>query len=276
MLNENAGIVENVVISNHGDHYDMILRTGNNVKNLEHIHKELEDNWQFADIKLDFIDFKSLILIAGPKALSELQKYIAANLSNIGKLKSYSVEMPHLNEQVRITRLEEGYFIAVSNENVVRMTELLQKKGVIKPAGLGALNTLRIESGTLCVGIDTRESTTPFDAGLMDFVDKSKLSSGSFIGSAKLKEVCETDKQNSKRVGFIVKEGPPAREGYDLYNARDLVLAGKVSSGTFSPSLKKSIGMAYVRPSFSMIGTKLKVKIRNKLFDVTVCKIPFV
>lgn len=79
---------------------------------------------------------------------------------------------------------------------------------------------------------------------------------------------------STKRVGFVVTSGPPAREDALIYADEQVV--GKVTSGTFSPSLKKPIGMAYLNTKFSKISTKLKVSIRNKDYELVVSKMPFV
>jgi aminomethyltransferase len=81
---------------------------------------------------------------------------------------------------------------------------------------------------------------------------------------------------NNKRVGFTVEKGAPAREDAKIYTLDKQNIVGKVTSGTFSPTLKKPIGMAYVNSKFSKIGTMLKVQVRNKEYDLKITKMPFV
>jgi aminomethyltransferase len=81
---------------------------------------------------------------------------------------------------------------------------------------------------------------------------------------------------HTKRVGFILESGPPAREDSKIYTSDKQTIVGKVTSGTFSPTLKKPIGMAYINTKFSKIGSMLKVQVRNRDYDLKVAKMPFV
>jgi aminomethyltransferase len=81
---------------------------------------------------------------------------------------------------------------------------------------------------------------------------------------------------NTKRVGFVLESGPPAREEAKIYSEDKKDVIGRVTSGTFSPTLKKPIGMAYVNSKFAKLGTALKVSVRNRDYDMKIAKMPFV
>jgi aminomethyltransferase len=139
----------------------------------------------------------------------------------------------------------------------------------IKPVGLGARDTLRLEMGYCLYGNDIDDTTSPLEAGL-GWITK-------FNKNFTAKEILEKQKAEGvsrKLVGFeMIDKGIP-RQGYEITNSDNEVI-GFVTSGTQSPSLNKAIGMGYVRKEFSTTGTQINIKIRDKLLQAKVVKIPF-
>jgi len=127
---------------------------------------------------------------------------------------------------------------------------LSQKDNSVKLAGLGARDTLRLEAGLCLYGHDINDNTTPIEASLKWVIGKRRKTKGGFLGYDVIKGQLENDSK-IKRVGFMIENGPPAREGVVIIKDGNEV--GKVTSGTFSPMLKKPIGMGYVSSDLSKV-----------------------
>ncbi|HWA06398.1 MAG TPA: glycine cleavage T C-terminal barrel domain-containing protein, partial [Ignavibacteria bacterium] len=140
----------------------------------------------------------------------------------------------------------------------------------IKPIGLGARDTLRLEAGYCLYGNDIDKTTNTIEAGL-GWITKPKK--GEFNGKSKVDSELANGSAR-KLVGFIVSGRLPARHGYEIY-ANDKKI-GVVTSGSMSPCLNKNIGLGYVESAFSAPGSIIKIKVRNDLVDAEVVKIPFV
>jgi aminomethyltransferase len=171
---------------------------------------------------------------------------------------------------------EDGFEISVTDKNAVALCDLLLKNPEVKMAGLGARDTLRLEAGLCLYGHYMDNTTTPIEASLKWVIGKRRKVSGGFPGYDKIKGQMDTE-PSIKRVGFIIESGAPAREESKIFTPEDTSSPiGQVSSGTFSPCLKKPIGMAYVETKFSKLGTVLKVQVRNKENEIKISKMPFV
>jgi aminomethyltransferase len=216
--------------------------------------------------------------LQGPKAVSVLQNFVAGNLSNLNFMEASFMAVPNIDENVLVSRCgytgEDGFEISVSDKNAAKLLDTLLKTGDVKPCGLGARDTLRLEAGLCLYGHDINALTSPIEATLKWVIGKRRKIHGGFPGFEIIKKQMESE-TSSKRVGFIIENGAPAREDAKIFS-HDNVVVGKVTSGTFSPTLKKPIGMAYVNTNFSKIGTTLKVSVRNKEYDIKISKMPFV
>ncbi len=167
---------------------------------------------------------------------------------------------------------EDGFEIYIEPAAVRKLWDALLEAGKARgtvPAGLGARDTLRLEMGYPLYGHELDEDTTPIEAGLERFVSFDK---GDFIGRKTLEEQKRTGVER-RLAGFRMKGRGIPRRHYDiLYMGR---VAGRVTSGTFSPSLKEAIGMGYVEPPLSAPGTEIEIAIRNRAAGAVVEKTPF-
>ena len=146
--------------------------------------------------------------------------------------------------------------------------------GRVKPIGLGARDSLRLEAGLPLNGHDIDESVSPVEASLGFAVAKSRLKSGAMRGAARIGRELEGALKR-KRVGLRVLEGAPAREGAEIADASGAVI-GRVTSGGFSPSLGAPIAMGFVPPALAEPGTPLKVIVRGNREPAEVAAVPFV
>ena len=169
---------------------------------------------------------------------------------------------------------EDGYEISVPADQAERIWNTILEDARVKPIGLGARDSLRLEAGLPLHGHDIDPTTSPVEGALTFALSKSRRERADFNGAERiLKELA--DGPSRVRVGLIVKEGAPAREGAEIADADGNVI-GKVTSGGPSPSLGKNIAMGYVPPAFAALGTELKVIVRGKPAAAEVVDMPFV
>jgi aminomethyltransferase len=221
-----------------------------------------------------------MFALQGPKASSTLQKLTSTDIQSIKRYRFSWIEVANL--KVLATRSgytgEDGFELYLWDvpltepDSAIRLWHNLLQAGEefgIKPCGLGARDTLRLEAGMNLYGNDIDEDTTPFEAEL-DFV--VKLDNGDFIGRTALAKQ-KQESVSKRRVGLKMIDRAVPRQGYEVYKRDERV--GVLTSGTFSPLLKYGIAMGYVRPEDADEGAILKVKIRQRLCKAEVVKMPF-
>ena len=169
---------------------------------------------------------------------------------------------------------EDGVEISIPEAHIQTVVAAIleSKVGHAKLAGLGARDSLRLEAGLCLYGNDIDEDTTPVEAGLVWTIGKRRRQTRDFPGAEIILNQIK-EKPLKKRVGIISK-GPPAREHTKILNEEGEVI-GEVTSGCPSPSLGLNVSMGYVPLSKAKNGTLLRLKVRNKLVEGTVAKMPF-
>ena len=168
---------------------------------------------------------------------------------------------------------EDGFEILVSSHMAVALWDELLSDPRVKPIGLGARDSLRLEAGLPLYGHDLNETVSPIEADLGFAVSKRRREAADFPGASRI--LAERDgKLSRKRVGLLV-EGAPAREGAEILDASGAAI-GVVTSGGFAPSLGKAIALGFVPPQHAAIGTKLQVSVRGRAQSAEVVPTPFV
>lgn len=267
MLNERGGIIDDLVIYKlpEGD-FLVVINAATTPKDLNHMEKVKEEG-KF-DVALENItDNVAQIALQGPESVNVLQRYTEAPLDKVYYYTA--VETKVMGYDVLLSRTgytgEDGFEIYAVPDAIINITVELLSNEAVRMAGLGARDTLRLEAGYVLYGNDIDESTDPISARLKWTIDFDK----DFIGKEAVLKVME-QKPEYYRVGLrAVSKGIP-RHADPVYLNDEKV--GHVTSGTFSPILKKGIAMAYVKREHSKRGTRLKVK----NFDYEVVKMPFV
>jgi aminomethyltransferase len=163
---------------------------------------------------------------------------------------------------------ELGYELFIPAEKVCELWDLLLTDERVKPAGLGARDVLRLEVGYSLYGSDIDEETTPLEAGLEGFVNFDK----SFVGKEALLRLKERGVAR-KKIAFEVTGRRSPRHHYDICSAGEVV--GNVTSGVFSPILGRGVGIGFVRPELTAIGTPLTISHERVSMAATVCELPF-
>jgi len=218
------------------------------------------------------------LAIQGPKAIATLQKLTSVDLSSIGYY-SFNVGefagIPNVIISATGYTGAGGFELYFYNEYAEKIWNAVFEAGAefgIKPIGLGARDTLRLEMGFCLYGNDIDDTTSPIEAGLgwiTKFVDGKE-----FIDKPVLLNQKEQGAEKSLRGFKMIDRGIP-RHGYEIVDANENTL-GVVTSGTMSPVLGYGIGMGYIQKSHSKIGTEIFIKIRNKLLKAEVIKFPFI
>jgi aminomethyltransferase len=169
---------------------------------------------------------------------------------------------------------EDGFEISVPDAHAVGLAEALLAEPEVKPIGLGARDSLRLEAGLCLYGHDIDEATSPVEAGLAWSIGKRRRSEGGFCGANRiLRELA--DGPARKRVGIRPEGRAPAREGAAI-QAKDGSGLGTVTSGGFGPSVGTPIAMGYVTAAAAKLDTALDLVVRGKPIPATVAKLPFV
>lgn len=179
-----------------------------------------------------------------------------------------------LHELFRYTG-EDGFEISVPSENALDLAKAILEKseGKVRLTGLGARDSLRLEAGLCLYGNDMEQHITPVEAGLTWAIGKRRRAEGGFLGAEViLKQIA--DGPTIRRVGLF-SPGPPARGHSEIQNEKGENI-GEVTSGGFSPCLKKNIAMGYVKSGNHKAGTKVKIVVRGKAYEGAVTKMPFV
>ncbi|WP_310002090.1 glycine cleavage system aminomethyltransferase GcvT [Caulobacter segnis] len=169
---------------------------------------------------------------------------------------------------------EDGYEISVPADAAERVWNTLLADERVKPIGLGARDSLRLEAGLPLYGHDLDETVSPIEAGLNFAVGKSRREAGDYLGADRIAKELAGD-LSRVRVNLKVLEGAPAREGAEIADEAGAVI-GKVTSGGFAPSLGYPIAIGFAPPAYAAIGTKLKVIVRGKAAAAEVVASPFV
>jgi len=268
-LNERGGIKDdNVAFRLSREEYLFVTNASNRMKILDWFG-ELVDRWSL-DVEIKDITFNSYMLaIQGPKAREIFHKIIG-NSINIKKF--HLTEVSWRGERLIVSRTgytgEDGYEVILSDrELAAELLTSLVGEGV-KPCGLVARDILRLEAGLVLYGNDIDEEINPIEARLEFAVDMKKEN---FIGKEALLEIMR-EGAKSVRVGLLSDTRSAPRRGEGVYAGEEKV--GSVTSGTFSPTVERGIGMAYVLKEYAELGRELQVSEERKL-KVRVASMPF-
>lgn len=270
--NDKGGIVDDLLVYRwHENEYNLVV----NASNIEKDWNWLQSQNKFDCTMENISDDVCLLAVQGPNATALLQTLTNENLADIPYYSFVGGEMAGIKDVI-ISNTgytgSGGFELYVWNKDAVKMWNAVMEAGKIydiKPAGLGARDTLRLEKGFCLYGNDINDETSPIEAGLgwitkfnKDFVNKAH--------HLKIKEEGAT----KKLVGFeLIDRGIP-RQHYTINDAQGNVI-GEVTSGTQSPTLGKAIGLGYVTKANAAVGSEIFIEVRGKQLKAVVCKIPF-
>jgi aminomethyltransferase len=271
LLNDRGGIMDDLMAGkpDHDGLY-VVFNAGNKDADFAFLNANLQ-----GDATLKVLDDRALLAIQGPEA-AEVMAAHEPILAEMGFMDSARLML--FGADCFVSRSgytgEDGYEISVPAAEAERIWNLILSDARVKPIGLGARDSLRLEAGLPLHGHDVDADTTPVEAALTFALSKSRKEAADFNGADRvLKQLA--DGPSRVRVGLVVKEGAPAREGAEIADMDGAVI-GNITSGGPSPTLGRNIAMGYVPPAFSALGTELKVLVRGRPAAAEVVATPFV
>ena len=268
LLNNEGGIIDDLIVTKTEKGFCIILNAACKENDIKHITQVLKkDHKHLLNQNL------SLIALQGPMAVEILEKLIPG----VSKLKFMTGNnFSHDGENLYVTRSgytgEDGFEISISNKKVKKLIDFLIINKV-KPIGLGARDTLRLEAGLCLYGHDLNETINPVEANLKWAIAKKRKEAGGFNGWSKIKNLL-TNGSEKIRVGIKPEGKVIARENTKIFSSNGEEI-GFVTSGTFGPSVNGPVAMGYVKSKFSEIGTLLQLEVRGKKYGGKVSELPF-
>ncbi len=270
LLNKSGGIIDDLMAARPDDDGLFVVVNGACKDNdFKVIDAELA-----GQVTIERLEDRALLAVQGPEAAAVVGRHLPAAL---GMVFMDSRAMPGFGTNILISRSgytgEDGYEISVPASEAERIWDLLLEDPRLKPIGLGARDSLRLEAGLPLYGHDVDETVSPIEADLAFAVSVKRREARDFPGAARIaKELAEGPAR--KRVGLRVLEGAPAREGAEIADESGAVV-GVVTSGGFAPTLSAPIAMGFVPPALAQPGQKLKVIVRGKHQSAEVVRMPF-
>ena len=270
LLTDRATYVDDILIYRlAADDFLVVVNASNAERDFEWIAAQALGGGEDVEV-IDESDRYALLALQGPKALEMLAPLAAPDVSGLkyyGFAEGTVAGVPALISRTGYTG-EDGFELYLAPEDAPEVWRRLVEAGAV-PAGLGARDTLRLEAAMALYGHEIDDTTTPFEAGLSWVV---KLDKGEFLG----RDALVAQKAAGiprKLVGFEGQGRGTARQGHPVVSEGGTV--GVVTSGTWSPTFEKALGLAYVPPEMAAPGTPLAIEVRGKALPAVVVEIPF-
>ena len=270
---DQGGVLDDLMITNAGDHLFVIVNAACKDQDIELMRNGLGDA-----VELEVLD-RALIALQGPAAASVLARF-APDCATMTFMTAANLEIDGVECFVSRSGYtgEDGYEISIPADAADRVARLLLAEAEVEAIGLGARDSLRLEVGLCLYGHDLDAETTPIESSLLWAISKVRRADGARAGGYPGADVIhrqQAEGVSRKRVGLLAQGRAPVREGAELVDGEGRVI-GKVSSGSFGPTLGAPVAMGYVETAFAQIGTEVAALVRGKPISVTVAKMPFV
>ena len=277
LLGEDGGVLDDLMVFYTGKDYSIVVNGATKWDDIGHLREHLPD-----EIRLTHFDEQALLALQGPKAADALSRLGTAPLHEggrpVGALKFMQGDIyDWQGRRLGITRSgytgEDGFEISVEAEHAAALADALCAQPEVKPIGLGARDSLRLEAGLPLYGHDLTEATDPVSAGLAFAISKRRRAEGGFPGAERILGLL-AEGTPAIRVGLELEGRMAAREGAKvLSGGRE---AGAITSGGFSPSLQRPIAMAYVDAALAAPGPVVEIDNRGRHLTAKVVPMPFV
>ncbi|WP_339694275.1 glycine cleavage system aminomethyltransferase GcvT [uncultured Parasphingorhabdus sp.] len=278
LLAQDGGILDDLMVTNTGHNLYLVVNGATKYDDIAYMRDQLPDS-----VTLNHLEDAALLALQGPKA--------AAALAKLG-IDPFEPDWPKPTDlyfmeagpflwrgiPLGISRSgytgEDGFEISVPSEHAETLASALMELEEVRPIGLGARDSLRLEAGLPLYGHDMGPDLLPVEANLSFALSRLRREEGNFAGAERVLAQYP-DKAAKKRVGLFVDGRQPVREGATIVDDAGMAI-GTVTSGGFSPTLQRPIAMAYVPMDLSETGTAITVEQRGKKIACTVADMPFV
>ncbi|MGV3769599.1 MAG: glycine cleavage system aminomethyltransferase GcvT [Sphingobium phenoxybenzoativorans] len=269
LLDEDGGILDDLMVSRRPDDIYMVVNGATKYDDIGWIIEHLPD-----EITMNHMDDQALLALQGPEAGAALASLIPGT-ADLFFMQCGPFSWDGVDLWVSRSGYtgEDGFEISLPGDTAVRFADALCALDAVKPIGLGARDSLRLEAGLPLYGHDIDTQAGPIGADLGFAVPKKRREAGGFFGHARIvRELAEG--APSRRVGLAIEGRLPAREGAVILAGGKP--AGKVTSGGFAPTVGAPIAMGWVDAGHAAIGTALEIEVRGKRLAATVAPMPFV
>ena len=268
--NEAGGILDDLMVTNTGDHLILVVNAACKEADEAHLRAHIG-----AEVVIENLAARGLLALQGPAAETALARLVpACRALRFMQSAFWSIE----GARCFVTRSgytgEDGFEISVPGEAADGLARRLLGMPEVKPVGLGARDSLRLEAGLCLYGHDIDETTTPIEAGLAWSIGERRRREGGFPGAAVIQRQLREGAQR-RRIGILPEGRQPAREHTEIQNPAG-GRVGEVTSGGFGPSLNGPLAMGYAETAMAAPGHALNLVVRGKPLPAKVVALPFV
>ena len=275
LLNDEGGIIDDLMFFNRGEDIFVIVNGACKAGDIAHIQQKIGSRCQVIPMPE-----MALLAVQGPQAATVMQR-LAPGIENLVFMTGGKFDIAGCH--CFITRSgytgEDGFEISVHEMQAEKLARTLLAQAEVKPVGLGARNSLRLEAGLCLYGNDIDATTTPVEAALTWAIQKVRRTGGAraggFPGADKILAQLDGGTLGRKRVGLIALERIPVREHTELQDESGKRV-GEVTSGLLGPTINKAVAMGYVSPELASLGTRVNAIVRGKPVAMEVAAMPFV
>ncbi len=275
LLNEEGGILDDLMVTRSLDPDEdgalyLVVNAACKSEDYAHIEARLPPN-----VKLIRAEHRGLIALQGPGAEAALAT-LAPEAAEMGFMSSRTMKVAGIKANVSRSGYtgEDGYEISADAKRIGEIWDTLLLDQTVKPIGLGARDSLRLEAGLCLYGHDIDTTTSPVEGALTWSIQKRRREEGGFPGAARIQKEF-ADGVTRVRVGLLPEGKAPAREGAEIATPEGEIV-GKVTSGGFGPTLNAPCAMGYVAKAHSAPGTQLHLIVRGRALPAVVAPMPFV
>ena len=268
--NDEGGILDDLIVTKAEDHLVLVVNAACTDGDVAHLRAALGDRCEVA-----LLGGRALLALQGPAAAAVLERHAPAS-TRLAFMTATAMPVAGIDCMVSRSGYtgEDGFEISLSGDDAPALARLLLREAEVKPAGLGARDSLRLEAGLCLYGHDIDTTTTPVEAGLAWTIAKRRRAEASFPGAETILEQIRRGTAR-KRVGILVEGGALAREHTPIVDGAGAQI-GTATSGGFAATLGRPIAMGYVSTAFAEAETAVGLIIRNKTHPGRVASMPFV
>jgi aminomethyltransferase len=267
--NERAGILDDLMVTNAGDHLFLVVNAACKAQDIAHLRHRIGDR-----AKVEPLPDRALLALQGPQAASVLAR-LAPSVATMAFMSAAEHDVAGV--RCIVTRSgytgEDGFEISAPNDQAAKLAKRLLAESEVKPVGLGARDSLRLEAGLCLYGHDLDEKTTLVEADLAWTVGKRRREEGGFPGADIVRHQLQSGAPR-KRVGIQPEGRAPAREHTEIRAESDPI--GEVTSGGFGPTANHPVGMGYVDAAHAASGTAVSLVVRGTPRPARIVPLPFV
>lgn len=268
LLNDNGGILDDLIVTNTGQHLALVVNGAMKWDDIAYLYEALPE-----ELTLNHHADQALLALQGPEAATAMAR-IAPGATELKFMQAGFFDwdgVPLWISRAGYTG-EDGFEISIPGEFAEKLAEALVAMDEVKPIGLGARDSLRLEAGLPLYGHDLTPESDPVSAGLTFAISKARRAEGGFAGADRILKLL-ADGAPTTRIGLSLEGRQAAREGAEVYAGDTKV--GVITSGGFSPSLQHPIAMATVNSKYAF-SDNLEIEMRGKRLPAKITDMPFV